>query len=335
MLWQPKFLQHFLPDQPETNRQRLRDALLDVVATNKRVTVKFETPVSGFDGSSLQVAGACTEQEYDLIIDASGGSSPLRRFRIDDSEKALYTGYTLLHGIVPSPEETGEEKIVKDLGQGSVITLGWRGKALGLQRFSESPNDPRTSFYYYTETPDPRLLLKEIGLSADSFQVSKEEIHKVIDWLKRDMSNMFPPGYHRIVDTIDTVWVRPLNQHPGDVVWREEAESIPIISLGDALHTLPPYSGAGGNLALRDAHELAIMLIDQGAKLSSLRALEKKCLSRAAKVAQRAESFKTMLKSRQKGSVRMRDLSGGDWMVAVVFWCMTKLWKLCGHKQAD
>eukprot|EP00947_MAST-08B_sp_MAST-8B-sp1_P002968 g2968.t1 len=76
------------------------------------------------------------------------------------------------------------------------------------------------------------------------------------------MGDKWPKMYHDLVDALEPVQVWDLHQFPFDAQVKDDpAEGLPLVLIGDALHAMSPTSGSGGNLAVRDAGDLATYII--------------------------------------------------------------------------
>lgn len=279
MVSPPKLITRYFPADPETNRKALIDGLL--TALGDEVKVQFESGVEsigmcgdGSGGAELFGAGGHSLGAFDIVVDASGVSSSLRRFRVRDFDLAsTYSGLTMIHGTIPDPDATCDSEVVKRLGQGTVSVIGDRGGGVGgsamfLQRFGADLSDHSTSFGYFLARENPGDVQSELGLprggskylSVSGDQVEKDRFLGVKSWLKDvEMGEKWDPMWRTCVDSIETLSVFPLFHFPHDPVFIED--ELPLICIGDALHGLPPYTGMGGNVALGDAVTLADFLI--------------------------------------------------------------------------
>eukprot|EP00041_Stephanoeca_diplocostata_P023870 m.595106 g.595106 ORF g.595106 m.595106 type:complete len:474 (+) comp22399_c1_seq36:115-1536(+) len=311
----PVMLQRWIPNQPETNRHALRDALLDAIALHGHdaARVHFSTKI---DSIQLQDARAWSDAtavpsavcgktvtanlhddsgtslgEFDFVVDASGISSRLRRFRIDDAigdtehagmSDKYFTGISMLHGIIKDPDTSCSAAIVDKLGEGTLTVVGPYSKWFTLQRFGAATSDRRTSVYYMTPSPNPRSLADALGLPhTTKFLSDNESLRKAKTWMHHELGDSWPPEYHECVDAMTAVATRPLVKHPADPVFRNDPSdalhALPLVVIGDALHTVPPYTGAGGNLAMNDAIDVCDLVTTQakdGISIAAMRALE-------------------------------------------------------------
>ena len=88
--------------RPESNREKLRDVLLDALAEHGNAEVLFDTAVMGIrelpgpDGSAAELLDehGGSFGEFDLVVDAMGLHSKLRQHRVDDPVGIHYGTYT-------------------------------------------------------------------------------------------------------------------------------------------------------------------------------------------------------------------------------------------------
>ena len=129
-------------------RQALREALLGVIEQSDSVTVSHEVAPTSLsllpseDDSSTVQNGSSTVEifdekqnslgEFDLVVDASGLHSPLRRYRVESATKQ-YSGRILIHGLIPDPEASAPALAAK-LGQGTIMPIGRGSPYLAFQR---------------------------------------------------------------------------------------------------------------------------------------------------------------------------------------------------------
>ena len=303
----PKTLHWLVPPAPESNRQLLREALIESAEEN--VTIQFNCSITEIvqNNNQAELFGTIDRENeiislgiFDLVVDASGFGSKLRNYRIDEDEEtrfnSYYTGITMCHGLINNPDAVCDPKILEKLGEGSMMSFD-TGVGFGLQRYGASADDKRTSFYYSIPLKDISTLSEKFNLPKKTiFHEDKETLDKVKKWLYEELTfHKFPKEYFSAVDNIDAVSIRPLMQHPPNPAFRDS--NLPLILIGDALHALPPYTGSGGNLALDDASDLSEYIIkNNGAiDLKDLRVLEAKFLKRAVPIMNRGNKTKKFI----------------------------------------
>ena len=295
----------------ETNRTALVDGLLACVG-EAGGDCRFDTKIAGLRATAAGAVELLAEGdevlgEFDVVVDATGTHSPLRRYRF--ASRPRYTGVTWIQGVVDSPEASLSPEIVRQLGQG---TLGVCGPTvdgagttmLSLQRFGADPEDKRAvcilrcSSRSVDTTTDPRAMAKALDLppGAHGLLTDPALLAKVRALFRAELAHPDWPEDHRsVADSFCGFRVLPIFMMPGAA----GAEPVPedglaLLNIGDALHALPPWSGTSGNFALRDASDAATALLelaraggprDAAAVVATLRRLEGDFLRRADGVA--------------------------------------------------
>jgi len=286
---------------PETNRQAMREGLLKTIGD--RATVHWERSVADakvqLNGGGIELIGTdggCLGT-FDFVVDASGGGSKLRKLRIDETSTAqYYNGITMVNGIIMNPEGTLDPQIQWMLGEGSVEIVGDRapegGFCIWLQRYGVEVSDKRTKYSSYIIRERPGQLAAELGLDhgvhlsnigSDKYP---EAVQMLRQYLKDQMGGKWPKMYHDMVDLLDPIQIYDLYQFPSDAKLKED-DTLPLVCIGDALHGMSPTSGSGGNLAVKDAAEVAQFLLksrgnDASSICKDLHKLEKVFLKRIA-----------------------------------------------------
>jgi 2-polyprenyl-6-methoxyphenol hydroxylase-like FAD-dependent oxidoreductase len=322
-------------------------------AVEKHVTVRYNCAVERLQPSSesrvelLDKAGKVLG-EYDLVVDASGVGSSLRRYRVQESAEDLdpeqtdrsaafrkaYTGVSMVHGVIQDPEVSCHPSFVEKLGQGTVSILGPKGKSFTVQRFGADPADHRASFYYWYLCDHPDHLKKAIGLSADTTSQWRtgEDLEKMRAFLRQDMGSGWEPPLAKVVDAIDFASIRPILLHDRTPTFREN--QLPLICVGDALHVVPPWTGAGGNLAMADASDLGAWLCklvrnDGRMSIAELRSLERRCMTRAAKAADDAHEFPQRMEKWLQVAKELDDVSSVTLAQCGDIFCESCCTRLC------
>lgn len=299
----PSYLQWLGGDEPETNRHLLREELLKAVSEKKvenEVRVHFDCGVATVDRDGaaddgkirLAAEDGSLLGEYDLIIDASGIHSSLRQtiFPNDSVHEQSFTGFTILHGMIESPEASLNPLLVRRLGEGTMLaqgahSTGQGGRMMGLQRFGAEKDDKRCTFTWMHHTemkneatgivpgagiqrqPQSQSLSAELGLDSKRTWFSPKHdpvgFEKIKAFIKGDMGREWDSMYHQTVDSLSSIAIRPQFMLPTDPTTASSSASAsaPLICIGDALHAVPAYTGKGGNTALADAADLATSLL--------------------------------------------------------------------------
>lgn len=262
--FRPNFLRKWLPSlfgaQPESNRQQLRDLFLESL----HCPVEFERGAHSLEklpDGSARVRDKKGDEigEFDLVIDATGVHSSLRPYRIDDPVGKHMDMYMMIHGVVSDPEETVDAEFLKRFSTHGTIFIFGRGYFYFVQRFG--PKDRRMAFLYYVPRTDETSLFHDIGIDPTSSRkdgiMTDERLDKVREWICRDMGDKFDPCYADFVRKLDRVTIRPNVTHGLESKLKEDCD-LPLICIGDAL--VGCGIGGGGNLALKDANDLCLLM---------------------------------------------------------------------------
>ena len=305
----------------ETNRTAIIEGLLSGLEGRPGVTVRFDTAVRdvvpcvppagpGGRGGAAVLGGSNGQSvlgEFDIVVDASGVMSPLRRRRFARGAAAQYTGVSWIQGVVDCPEASLAPEVVRRLGEGTYMMVGptkdGAGSLLsGLQRFGAEAGDRRATFMVHPRTVDTRdshALAEALGLSREArgLVCDKAALRRVRKVLAEELSHPgWPAEYRACAEAISGFRVLPIFMHPAASETEVLPEDgLPLLCIGDALHALPPWSGTSGNFALRDASDAATELLELartgahrggptgpgGAVVAKLRQLEADFLARA------------------------------------------------------
>ena len=248
---------------------------------------------------------------------------PLPSPPLSSSPPRLLDGITLLCGIIDDPEAQLDSQIVNMLGKGSAEIIGEQSSGDGrllfmVQRYGSAPDDRRAKLMggFVRDRPGmvaEELDLLDISLAHISAEEHPEAVARCKAALKSQMGDRWPQMYHDMIDVLEPMQLFDLHQCPADAPL-DEASTLRMICIGDALHGMSPTSGSGGNLAVADAGDLATYLLDvvgagkghSAEFMSGLRAVEKACLARSDAPAKRgrwnSERMKAVITT--KGPVR-------------------------------
>ncbi|KAJ8601723.1 hypothetical protein CTAYLR_003202 [Chrysophaeum taylorii] len=274
--FRPNLLRKWLPSvfgaQPESNRGELRALFLRELETTYAATTKVAYEQGAFElkkaGNGVEAfeKGGKSLGIFDLVVDASGVHSPLRGYRVDDPEGKHLDFYMMIHGVVSNPEATVDPEFVRRLGTHGTLFVFGRGYFFFTQRFGPGDDDKRMALLYYVPTDSETKLFDDIGIDPTSSRrdgiMTDHRLEKVKEWIVKDMGDHFDPCYRDFVKHLDRVTIRPNVTHGLQTTFKKECD-IPVVCIGDAL--LGCGIGGGGNLALKDAVELAELLEDPSA----------------------------------------------------------------------
>jgi 2-polyprenyl-6-methoxyphenol hydroxylase-like FAD-dependent oxidoreductase len=229
--------------RPEIDRGPLQNILLDSLLPG---TVVWDSQFS-----ALVPQGEAWKLEFkngqsviaDLVIAADGANSKLRPYITPI--KPFFAGVTAIEGAVYN-SAVNSPRMHQLLNGGKIFALDDE-KSLILG----SKGDGSLVFYPGFKTTENWA--RECGIDfTDKAQV--------LNWFKTEYAG-WDAIWHELFENATTAFVpRPQYCMPLDQTW----ETLPNLTmLGDAAHLMPPYAGEGVNMAMLDALELSICLLNQ------------------------------------------------------------------------
>nr|BBH87343.1 oxidoreductase [Thermosporothrix sp. COM3] len=250
-----------------TLRQVLLAELDECVHFDKCFSHYQENP----DGSVTAFFEDGTSATGDLLVGAEGSNSRVRQQLLPEA-KRLDTGVVALMGKVPLTPEVHNLLKVHQLDWASII-LGPKGRSLfsavhdlhdkadvrvqgsiGANEDAllteESTLFENTSDYYFWA-----FVTKQKNYPRDPQQLSGDALLQI--------AQEMTAGWHPVIQQLlkqtppETMLATPLRIASSVRPW----DSQNITLLGDAIHSMPPTRGIGGNTALRDAELLCQKLV--------------------------------------------------------------------------
>jgi 2-polyprenyl-6-methoxyphenol hydroxylase-like FAD-dependent oxidoreductase len=230
-------------------RQLLLTGLDDVVAFNKRV-VGFEQSSNGHVEVHLADGSAA---RGDVLVGADGSASAVRTQLLPHA-RVVESGVAGIIGKVYLDERVRERVGPRLLGQMTMI-LPLRSGALFLAPFqrgctSSALDMPEHLFWALMGRA------ATLGLAPGARRHDASQLQQ----LAQNVARGWHPLLQHLIAEADpaSLLTRPLHTAQPVAPWQPSRVTL----LGDAIHTMTPLQGLGGNTALRDAALLRDRLVD-------------------------------------------------------------------------
>ncbi|OPG13575.1 NAD(P)/FAD-dependent oxidoreductase [Microbispora sp. GKU 823] len=269
-----RVLAHHLPAagetvSPEIDRGQLRDLLLRSLAPGTVQWGRTLESVSGpADGPRTLTFTDGTAVEADLVIGADGAFSRVRT-AVSPATPG-YVGVSFLEAWFDDMDNAHPE-LSELVGRGSAhVADGERGL------FAQRNSGGHMRVYIMQRVP-----LDWIAANG----LRPEDTEGIRAHLLREYAAWSPRLLRLITDNDGSYVDRPLFALPVPHTW-EHSPSVTL--LGDAAHLMPPL-GVGVNLAMLDAAELALALVNSSTIDDAVHSYEKSMLPRSAEMAQMLE----------------------------------------------
>lgn len=246
-------------DRPEIDRQVLRDLMLAPLDPSSiHWKVRVEDVVAQPDGRHLLKTANDSLGPFDLVIGADGAWSKSRA-RLTNS-KPVYTGITFVE-VWLTDVDVRHPDLAALVGHGTLFALHG-GAGLIAQR---NGNATIRVYAAFRTTPE-----------------ESDRPDKVLAKITKDgLLARFPGWSPALLDLIirsDLIAaVRPIASMPAPLGWVHRPG---LTLVGDAAHLMPPL-GVGVNLAMLDAADFALALVDQSNWRAAQQQYEKVMLERS------------------------------------------------------
>lgn len=205
------------------------------------------------EGGSLKLHmvhdGRDVQETFDAVIGADGSSSCLRPCLFDDTGHEPFTGFACVQGFVLDPTRAcpGLHAV---MGGGSMMVREG-GVVLWAQRYAAAQDDARICFYISVRSDSPDSLRNSIGPGGDA---------AVRQWAAKQLCTWATP-FRELPQAAEWFVLRNLYHHPMRPRLRAEAGSMAMSLCGDALHAMLPFQGAGANVGMQGAGDLATAIL--------------------------------------------------------------------------
>jgi 2-polyprenyl-6-methoxyphenol hydroxylase-like FAD-dependent oxidoreductase len=206
------------------------------------------------------------------------------------SAKPQYCGVTMVE-VHFSEVDDRHPEISKLVGRGSIYAFSDNKGFIGQR-------NGHNTIRVYIALRVPEKWVTESGIDFDQpEQVRSYLLRLYADWDKSLLN---------IIQSCDDNFVpRPLYMLPVNHQWETKAG---VTLLGDAAHLMSPYAGEGVNLAMHDAAELALCIINTGDLFQAIYDYEQKMFPRAAKAAELSSNNLELTMAPGNGAEKMADI---------------------------
>ncbi|UJR20129.1 hypothetical protein I4U23_023261 [Adineta vaga] len=258
-------------NRPEIDRLDLRQILLDSLKPNTIVQGHVLHNIESLgNGQHKLIFNNDVIDTVGLVVGADGAWSHVRPLVSDT--KPQYSGVSMVEVQFTDVDERHPE-ISKLVGRGILFALS-DNKALIAQRNGYN----RIRVYITMRVPENWITDSNIPFDQPE-QVRTHMLELFSDWddsllnLIRFCDGNFIPR---------SLYVLPINHR-----WETKPG---VTLLGDAAHLMSPFAGAGVNLAMLDAAELALAISNSDNLEQSIKDYEEKMCARAAKAAKKSDA---------------------------------------------
>jgi 2-polyprenyl-6-methoxyphenol hydroxylase-like FAD-dependent oxidoreductase len=234
-------------DRPEIDRGHLRQMLLDSLPSSVvRWDHELISAAQQIDGKFELVFRNGARESFDLVVGADGAWSRIRPLLSD--ALPVYSGIMFVElGI--DDVDTRYPKLARLVGRGLTFALG-DSKALIGHR------DANAHLGIYCAMRVPEDWVQTSAHDWSSSEATKTSLAAHFNGWSEDLLQLI----HKSGGSGERIAPRPIYALPVGHRW-EHRPGVTLI--GDAAHLMSPFGGDGANLAMQDAADLALALVEE------------------------------------------------------------------------
>jgi 2-polyprenyl-6-methoxyphenol hydroxylase-like FAD-dependent oxidoreductase len=252
-------------DRPEVDRGHLRQMLLDSLPPG---VVHWDHELTAAkphnDGTFELVFRNGASKTFDLVVGADGAWSRIRP--LVSNARPIYSGVMFVEFGIDDADQRHPE-LAKLIGRGLMFALG-DSKALIGHR------DANAHLGIYAAMRVPEDWVQTSGLDWSSRAAVQASLTAYFSDWSADLLQLISQSS----EGEEKISPRPIYALPVGHRWQHRPG---VTLLGDAAHLMSPFGGDGANLAMQDAADLALALVEQQDWRAAVQRTETKMFARA------------------------------------------------------